>query len=65
MSRNIFLDEWRNCLCEHFIYVVRVQDSSTEPTLRGVLRETGFSEAEIEALYQEGLRQQATPVEVF
>jgi hypothetical protein len=55
MSQNIFAAEWRECLRAHYLHVVRVQDTVTEPSLTLVMREAGFSEAELL-----DLRQQAT-----
>jgi hypothetical protein len=47
-DRSVFFEEWRACLQAHYIYVLRINDKVTEPTLRGVLLDAGFSEAEIE-----------------
>jgi hypothetical protein len=55
-SRSEFYDEWRICLREHYMHVVRSGDEITEPTLRAVLLETGFTEDDIAAFYDEGLR---------
>jgi hypothetical protein len=59
MSKNqsIFFEEWRACLREHYLHVVRTGDTITEPTLRTVLLETGFTEDDLEELYQLGLQQ--------
>ncbi|MBZ0305592.1 MAG: hypothetical protein K8I82_05945 [Anaerolineae bacterium] len=51
---SIFFDEWRNCLREHYRYVLYTQDWITEKTLREVLMEVGgFSEDEIYVMYTE------------
>ncbi len=46
-----FAREWRACLQAHYMYVVRVQDQVAEPTLRVVMRDIGFSDAELGELY--------------
>jgi hypothetical protein len=53
--RSIFFDEWRACLRAHYVYVLRTNDTVTEPTLRHVLRQTGISEEELAALQAEAL----------
>ena len=45
--RNIFYDDWRECLRSHFIHVLVTGDAITEPTLRDVLRHAGISEEEL------------------
>lgn len=51
---SIFFNEWRNCLREHYRYVLRTEDWITEKTLREVLLGVGgFSEDELQALYEE------------
>ncbi|NWG17771.1 MAG: hypothetical protein HXY41_14180 [Chloroflexi bacterium] len=50
MSENIFADDWRECLRAHYMHVIRTGDRVTEPTLRGVMQEAGFSEAELAEL---------------
>jgi hypothetical protein len=55
-SRSEFYEEWRICLREHYLHVVKSGDEITEPTLRAVLLETGFSEGEIADFYDKGLR---------
>jgi len=47
---SIFSDEWRECLRAHYTTVVRNQDKVTEKTLRGVMHEAGFSDAELREL---------------
>ena len=50
MSENIFADEWRDCLRAHYMHVVRNNDHVTEPTLRVVMHDAGFSESELAEL---------------
>ncbi len=54
-KRSIFFDEWRACLRAHYVYVLRTNDTVTEPTLRHVLRQTGLTEEELAALQAEAL----------
>src|SRR4051794_37941903 len=49
-STSIFADEWRNCLRAHFTTVIRNNDKITEKTLRGVMFEAGFTDAELKEL---------------
>ncbi len=49
-GQSVFGDEWRECLRTHFMYVVRNNDTITERTLKGVLYEVGFTEAELNEL---------------
>ncbi len=51
MPESIFSEEWRECLRAHYTYVVRNHDQVTERTLRGVMLEAGFSEADVRQLY--------------
>ncbi|MEL7675859.1 MAG: hypothetical protein AAGU78_19130, partial [Chloroflexota bacterium] len=51
----LFFDEWQACLRAHYIYVIRTQDTVTEPTLRHVLLTTGLTEDELDALRAEAL----------
>lgn len=55
-EHNIFFDEWRACLRSHYMHVVRIDDTVTEPSLRQVLFEAGFTESEITELYQAALQ---------
>lgn len=48
--KSIFAEEWRECLLEHYRYVVTIGDTITETTLREVLLSIGLSGAEIETL---------------
>lgn len=47
---SIFADEWRDCLREHYMYVIRERDEITRPTLTQVMLEAGFSESELAEL---------------
>jgi len=55
MSPNdsVFFDEWQACLRAHYMYVIRTNDTITEPTLRSVLLATGLSEDELAALREQ------------
>ena len=44
---SIFFDEWRDCLQEHYLYVLRTHDWVTEKTLRDVLIKVGVFPEEI------------------
>jgi hypothetical protein len=50
---SIFFDEWRACLRAHYKYVVQVNDTVTEPTLRAVLLQSGLTDDELRALIDE------------
>ncbi len=52
-AKDLFFEEWRACLRAHYQYVVRTEDTVTEPTLREVLKLSGISTEEIAALYEE------------
>jgi len=47
---SIFADEWRDCLREHYMYVIRERDDITRPTLTKVMLEAGFSDDELAEL---------------
>lgn len=49
-ANNPFVDEWRECLREHFKYIIREQDSVTERSLVTVMHEVGFDDAELAEL---------------
>ena len=49
-STSIFAEEWRDCLRAHYTYVVKMNDRGTEKTLRGVMFEAGFTDAELKEL---------------
>jgi hypothetical protein len=50
---SIFFDEWRACLRAHYKYVIQVNDTVTEPTLRAVLLQSGLTDDELRALIDE------------
>lgn len=50
MPDSIFTDEWRDCLREHYKYVIRKQDNVTRKTLEPVLEKMGFREDELREL---------------
>jgi hypothetical protein len=54
-KRSIFFDAWQACLRAHYVHVIRTSDAVTEPTLRAVLLQSGLSDDELHALYQEAL----------
>ncbi len=48
MSRQSpFSEEWRRCLKEHYMFVIRERDEVTRPTLEQVLLRTGIREEEL------------------
>jgi hypothetical protein len=49
-GESIFSNDWRDCLRAHYKAVVSEQDMRTERTLRGVMFNVGFSEAELNEL---------------
>jgi hypothetical protein len=50
MTTNIFDDDWRDCLREQYLAVVRQQDATTRQSLMLVMYEVGFSEADLREL---------------
>jgi hypothetical protein len=48
--QNIFQQEWRECLREHYKYVVRNNDQVTKKSLLKVLHDVGFSDTELREL---------------
>lgn len=48
---SVFADEWRQCLEEHYKYVVKNNDKATEETLVPYLHRIGFTEDELRQLY--------------
>lgn len=52
-QKGIFFDEWQACLRAHYIHVIRINDEITEPSLRGVLLQSGLSEDDLAALREE------------
>lgn len=53
VEQSIFFEEWRRCLREHYMYVIRTQDRVTEKTLVNVLHRVGFSDDELRELYMQ------------
>lgn len=53
MEQSVFKDEWRRCLKEHYKYVIRNQDSTTQRTLLPVLHRLGFTDDDLRQLYVE------------
>jgi hypothetical protein len=49
-QRRIFADDWRDCLREQYLSVIRQQDQRTEVTLNEVMYEAGFSEDDLAAM---------------
>lgn len=47
---SIFADDWRACLREHYMYVVRTGDRVTLPSLTQVMYEVGFTDDELAEL---------------
>jgi hypothetical protein len=47
---SIFADDWRACLREHYMEMVRKQDRVTLPSLTLVMYEVGFSDDDLDAL---------------
>ena len=54
-DEGIFFDDWQACLRAHYEHVVRHADTVTEPTLRGVLKQTGLTDADLDAYREEAL----------
>jgi hypothetical protein len=52
-EQNIFAEEWRRCLREHYKYIIKESDKVTEQTLVTVLHRVGFTENELRQLYME------------
>lgn len=48
---SIFADEWRDCQREHYKRTVRAGDAERRTQMADAMRRTGFSEAELSALY--------------
>ena len=60
-QRSIFFDEWQDCLRAHYVHVLCVDDSVTEPTLRHVLHQTGITDEELAALQAQGFAGRSVP----
>lgn len=52
-KHSVFFDEWQACLRAHYVHVIRANDTVTERTLRHVLLQSGLSEADLDALWDE------------
>lgn len=48
--KNIFLDDWRECLRAHYVHVIEIGDAANEKSLREVLISVGVSAAELDAI---------------
>lgn len=48
---SVFADEWRDCQREHYKHTIRAGDAGRRAQMADALRSTGFSEAELSALY--------------
>ncbi|MBZ0292509.1 MAG: hypothetical protein K8L99_08060 [Anaerolineae bacterium] len=47
---NVFADDWRDCLREQFMHVVRSGDDITLPSLTRVMHDVGFTDEELAEL---------------
>jgi hypothetical protein len=47
---SIFADEWRACLREQYLYVIRADDQQTLNSLTSVMHEVGFTDSELAEL---------------
>jgi len=47
---SIFADDWRACLREHYMHVVRTGDRATLPSLTLVMHEIGFTDDDLAEL---------------
>lgn len=50
MNQSIFGDDWRACLREQYMQVVRIGDAVTLPTITLVMHEVGFTDDELAEL---------------
>ncbi len=50
-GKSPFSEDWRDCLKAHYTYVIRTDDVRTEKTLRTVLHECGYNDAQINEWY--------------
>jgi hypothetical protein len=55
MHSKVFFDEWRQCLREHYLYVVRIGDEGTERTLRQVMKRVHFTDEDLHSFRLEAL----------
>lgn len=49
-AQNIFSDDWQACLRAHYIHTLRARDANNEQSLREVLLQVGFSDADLALL---------------
>lgn len=47
---SVFADDWRACLREHYMHVVRTGDRVTLPSLTLVMHEVGFTDGDLAEL---------------
>src|SRR5260370_40819766 len=52
-EENLFEQDWRDCLRAHYVHVVSERDVVNEESLITVLRQTGFSDDDINAIRAE------------
>ena len=52
-QENLFEQDWRDCLRAHYVHVIRERDVVNEESLITVLRQTGFSDDDINAIRAE------------
>ncbi|MBN8637060.1 MAG: hypothetical protein J0M07_17160 [Anaerolineae bacterium] len=50
-GKSPFSEDWRDCLKAHYTHVIRTNDVRTEKTLRTVLHECGYNDAQINEWY--------------
>lgn len=50
-GKSPFSQDWRDCLKAHYTHVIRAEDHRTEKTLRAVLHECGYSDADLNEWY--------------
>lgn len=50
-GKSPFEADWRESLRAHMMYVFRINDQVTERTLRGVLKQAGFTDEDIQEMY--------------
>ncbi len=54
-SPNIFAEDWQDCLHAHYVHVLRENDMTNESSLRLVLEQVGFDDAELASIRAEVL----------
>lgn len=50
-GKSPFDADWRESLRAHMMYVFRINDKVTERTLRGVLKQAGFTDEDLQEMY--------------